>query len=99
GVAGLQTGQIPIAHGRVIHASDGAVRGFVIAAFQPQSFIEQLPVALASDARLILIDERGRMLFATEGTSLEALDDVSGEPAVRDALGGMTIRLDGVETP
>jgi signal transduction histidine kinase len=99
GLAGLQTGQTTIAHGRVIHGSDGAVRGFVIAAFQPQAFIEQLPVALASDARLILIDERGRVLFATEGTSLEALDDVSHEPAVREALGGATIRLDGVQTP
>jgi signal transduction histidine kinase len=99
GLAGLQTGTATIAHGRAIRGPDGIPRGFVIAAVQPQVFIDQLPVALAPDARLVLVDERGRVLFASEGMSVDPLDDLSGSPLLRTALDGSIVRLDGEETP
>jgi signal transduction histidine kinase len=98
-LSGLQTGAATIAHGRAIRGADGTTRGFVIAALHPQTFIDQLPVALAPDARLVLVDERGRVLFVSERVSVDQLDDLSGSPLMRTALDGSTVRLDGEATP
>ncbi len=99
GLAGLQTGQTTIAHARAIRAPDGAVRGFVVAAFQPQALIEQLPVRLAADAELVLVDDNGRLLFESGDNDMDPLADLSSGPLVRRALGGETVRLDGERTP
>ncbi|HEY3057538.1 MAG TPA: ATP-binding protein [Chloroflexota bacterium] len=99
GLAGLQSGQATVAHGRVIRGTDGAVRGFLIAAFQPQAFVDQLPVAVAPDAVLALVDEHGQVVFASDTTSLKTFEDLSGSPMVRQALAGSLVRLDGEQTP
>jgi len=99
GLAGLQTGQTTIAHARVVRGPDGQPRGFMVAAFQPPAVVERLPIAVAPDARVILIDEHARVLFASESTELANLDDLSGVASVRQALDGTTVRLDGETTP
>src|SRR5207302_2901148 len=95
----LQTGQTTIAYARAVRGTDGVARAFLVAAFQPQVVVERLPVALANDAGLVLVDERGRVLFASDASELGDLDDVSGVPLVRAALGGRTVLLDGDTTP
>jgi len=99
GIAGLQSGQATVAHGRVIRGANGLVRGFLIAAFQPQAFIDQLPVALAPDAVLVLMDEHGQVVFASDNTSLKTFEDLSGWPLIGQALAGSLVRLDGEQTP
>jgi hypothetical protein len=74
GLAGLQTGQTTIAYARTVRGTDGRARGFLVAAFQPLVVVERLPVSLANDARLVLVDERGRVLFASDATELGDLD-------------------------
>jgi len=99
GLAGLQSGQPTIVHGRAIRGQDGVARGFMFAAFQPQAFIERLPVELAPDAGLVLIDDTGQVLYASESTSLDALQNVGDSPLVHAALAGNVVKLDGQLTP
>jgi signal transduction histidine kinase len=99
GLTGLQTGQTTIVYARAVRGGGGAARGFLVAAFQPQAVVERLPSSLANDARVVLVDEHGRVLYASDATALGDLDDVSGVPLVRAALDGSTVLLDGDTTP
>ena len=81
GLAGLQSGQPTIVHGRALRGQDGSVRGFMLAAFQPQAFIERLPGKQAPDAGLVLIDDTGQVLYASDSTPLDALENVGDSPS------------------
>ena len=70
----------------------------MLAAFQPQAFIERLPVELAPDG-LVLIDNTGQVLYASDSTKLDALENVGDSPLVRAALAGNVAQLDGQQTP
>ena len=98
-IAGLQSGDITVAFGRPIRA-DGSTRGFVIVAFYPERVLGTLRVDVPPDAQLALIDERGRLIYASdrkEPTTTEI--DLIDAPGVRDALGGKLVPVDGVATP
>ena len=98
-IAGLQSGDITVAFGRPIRA-DGSTRGFVLVAFYPERVLQALRVDVPPDAQLALIDERGRLIYASdrrEPTTTEI--DLIDAPGVRDALGGRLVPVDGVATP
>lgn len=99
-ISGLQSGDITVAFGRPIRASDGTVRGFVILAFYPERVLQTLRVDFPPDAQLALIDERGRLLYASDRTEPAANEiDLVDAPGVRDALQGKVVPIDGVATP
>ena len=99
-ISGLQSGDITVAFGRPIRASDGTVRGFVILAFYPERVLQTLRVDFPPDAQLALIDERGRLLYASDRTEPATTEiDLVDAPGVRDALTGKVVPIDGVATP
>lgn len=99
-ITGLQSGDITVAFGRPIRAADGSVRGFVITAFFPERVLETLRVDIPPDAQLALIDEVGRLVYASDRTEPAAAEiDLIDAPGVRDALQGRVVPVDGVATP
>lgn len=99
-IAGLQSGDITVAFGRPVRTSAGSVRGYLITAFYPERLIQTLKIDLPPDAQLVLIDERGRLLYATDRTEPARTEiDLTDAPGVRDALGGGVVTIDGTETP
>jgi len=99
-ISGLQSGDITVAFGRPIRATDGTVRGFVILAFYPERVLQTLRVDFPPDAQLALIDERGSLVYASDRTEPAAKEiDLVDQPGVRDALQGKVVPIDGVATP
>lgn len=99
-ITGLQSGDITVAFGRPIRASDGTVRGFVILAFYPERVLQTLRLAFPPDAQLALIDERGHLLYASDRTEPATTEiDLVEQSGVRDALQGKVVPIDGVATP
>lgn len=99
-IAGLQSGDITVVFGRPIRAADGSVRGFVITAFFPERVLETLRVDVPPDEQLALIDEVGRLLYASDRTEPAVTEiDLIDAPGMRDALQGKTVPVDGVATP
>lgn len=99
-ITGLQSGDITVAFGRPIRASDGSMRGFVILAFYPERVLQTLRVDFPPDAQLALIDEKGRLLYASDRTEPATTEiDLSDALGVRDALQGKVVPVDGVATP
>ena len=99
-ITGLQSGDITVAFGRPIRAADGSVRGFVILAFYPERVLQTLRVDFPPDAQLALIDEKGRLLYASDRTEPATTEiDLIAQPGVRDALQGQIVPIDGVATP
>jgi len=99
-ISGLQSGDITVAFGRPIRATDGTVRGFVILAFYPERVLQTLRVDFPRDAQLALIDERGRLLYASDRTEPATTEiDLIDQPGVREALQGKVVPIDGVATP
>ena len=99
-IAGLQSGDITVAFGRPVRTSAGSVRGYLITAFYPERLIQTLKFDLPPDAQLVLIDERARLLYATDRTEPARTEiDLTDAPGVRDALGGGVVTIDGTETP
>jgi len=99
-ISGLQSGDITVACGRPRRASDGTLRGFVILAFYPERVLQTLRVDFPPDAQLALIDERGRLLYASDRTEPATTEiDVLDKPGMRDALKGNVVPVDGVATP
>jgi signal transduction histidine kinase len=57
-------------------------------------------VDVPSDAQLALIDERGRLLYASDRKEPAATEiDLIDAPGIRDALQGKVVPVDGVATP
>ncbi len=99
-ISGLQTGDITVAFGRPIRAVGGTTRGFVITAFYPERVLQALRVDVPPDAQLALIDERGRLLYASDRKEPATTEiDLIDAPGVRDALQGKVVPIDGVATP
>ncbi len=99
-ITGLQSGDITVAFGRPIRAADGSVRGFVITAFYPERVLQTLRVDFPPDAQVALIDEVGRLLYASDRTEPAITEiDLMDAPGVRDALLGRVVPVDGVATP
>ncbi|MDP9252969.1 MAG: ATP-binding protein [Chloroflexota bacterium] len=99
-ITGLQSGDITVAYGRPIRAADGSMRGFVILAFYPERVLQTLRVDFPPDAQLALIDEGGRLLYASDRTEPSNAEiDLIDAPGVRDALQGRVVPVDGVATP
>jgi signal transduction histidine kinase/HAMP domain-containing protein len=99
-IIGLQTGDITVAFGRPIRGGDGSTRGFVITAFYPERVLQALRVDVPSDAQLALIDERGRLVYASDRKEPATTEiDLIHAPGVRDALQGKLVPVDGVATP
>ena len=99
-ISGLQSGDITVAFGRPIRASDGTLRGFLILAFYPERVLQTLRVDFPPDAQLVLIDERGRLVYASDRTEPATTEiDLNDQPGMRDALHGKVVPIDGVATP
>jgi signal transduction histidine kinase len=99
-ISGLQSGDITVAFGRPIRGVDGSTRGFVIIAFYPERVLQTLRVDVPPDAQLALIDERGRLLYASDRNEPATTEiDLIDAPGVRDALQGKVVPIDGVATP
>jgi signal transduction histidine kinase len=99
-ITGLQSGDITVAYGRPIRAADGSIRGFVILALYPERVLQTLRVDFPPDAQLAIIDERGRLLYASDRTEPATTEiDVIDAPGVRDALQGRVVPVDGIATP
>jgi signal transduction histidine kinase len=99
-IAGLQTGDITVAFGRPIRGSGGSARGFVIIAFYPERVLQTLRVDVPSDAQLALIDEGGRLIYASDRKEPATAEiDLKDAPGVRDALQGKVVPIYGVATP
>lgn len=99
-ITGLQSGDITVAFGRSIRGVDGSTRGFVIIAFYPERVLQALRVDFPADAQLALIDERGRLVYASDRREPATAEiDLIDAPGVRDALEGKLVPVDGVATP
>jgi signal transduction histidine kinase len=99
-ITGLQSGDITVAFGRPIRGPGGATRGFVIVAFYPERVLQALRVDVPPDAQVALIDERGRLVYASDRTEPSTTEiDLIEAPGVRDALEGKLVPVDGVATP
>jgi signal transduction histidine kinase/HAMP domain-containing protein len=99
-IAGLQSGDITVAFGRPIRSDAGAVRGYVVTAFYPERVVQLLRGDYPADARIVLIDEKGHVLYDSGQTSPASAEiDVSGAPGVREALAGTVAPIDGSATP
>ena len=99
-ITGLQSGEITVAFGRPITRSDGTRRGFLVTAFYPERVIQALRPTYPADARLVIIDEKARVIYDSGRTEpAQAEIDVSQAPGVKDALAGRTVPVDGVATP
>ena len=99
-IAGLQSGDITVAYGRPIVAPDGSRRGFVVTAFYPERVIQVLRPDYPADARLVLIDERGHVVYDSGRREPAASEiDVSRSPGVAEALRGNVVPIDGVASP
>ncbi len=99
-ITGLQSGDITVAYGRPIRTANGSVRGFVILAFYPERVLQTLRVDFPPDAQLALIDEGGRLLYASDRTEPSNAEiELIDAPGVRDALQGRVVPVDGVATP
>ena len=99
-ITGLQSGDITVAFGRPIRGTDGSTRGFVIIAFYPERVLQALRVDVPPDAQLALIDERGRLVYASDRREPATTEiDLIDAPGVRDALQGKLVPVDGVATP
>ncbi len=91
---GIQSGTVTVAHGRVIGSPAGRPKGYVIAAFFPERVFEDLPVPLAEDARITLLDRRGQLLFTSlKGTLPATARDFSDRPEIQRALAGEVVVL------
>jgi hypothetical protein len=91
-LVGLQTGQVTLAHGRVVLGPGGKPRAFLFAAFYPDRALERLPFSLPSDARVTLLDRQGGLLYTTQNPA-PTQRDFSRVPEVRQALAGETVRF------
>lgn len=93
GIAGVQTGETTVAFGRAVRGPDGATRGFLIAAFYPQQFVQRLPITLPPNADVTVIDDHGVVLYDSSpgDTPTELTDSTS----VRAVLGGQIVRITG----
>ena len=99
-ITGLQSGDITVAFGRPISSATGTIRGFLITAFYPEKVIQVLRPDYPADARLVLIDERGHVLYDSGRQEPAASEiDVSGSPGVATALKGQVVPIDNVATP
>jgi signal transduction histidine kinase len=99
-ITGLQSGDITVAFGRPIRGEGGTTRGFVIVAFYPERVLQALRVDVPSDAQLAIIDERGRLVYASDRREPSTTEiDLIDAPGVRDALQGKLVPVDGVATP
>jgi signal transduction histidine kinase len=99
-ITGLQSAAITVAFGEPIRSARGETRGYVVTAFYPERVIEVLRPDYPPDARLVLIDETGRVIYDSGRKEPAASEiDVSGAPGVREALAGRTVPIDGVATP
>ncbi len=99
-IVGLQSGEITVAFGRPIRRADGTTRGYVVTAFYPERVLHALRVDYPSDAQLLLVDERGRLLYASDRAEPATTEiDLIDAPGVRDALSGRTVRIDGAPGP
>jgi signal transduction histidine kinase len=99
-ITGLQSAAITVAFGEPIHGANGETRGYVVTAFYPEKVIEVLRPDYPRDARLVLIDETGRVIYDSGRTEPATAEiDVSAAPGVKEALAGKTVPIDGVATP
>ncbi|MEO8633480.1 MAG: ATP-binding protein [Chloroflexota bacterium] len=99
-ISGLQSGDITVAFGRPIRGADASTRGFVILAFYPERILQTLRVDIPPDAQLALIDERGRLIYASDRKEPSTTEiDLIDAPGVRDALQGVFVPVDGIATP
>lgn len=101
-LSGIESGEITIAHGRPIYDDRGAVRGYLITAFHPQVLMDSLRLSLPGDARLVLTDHRGLLMYDSSRPALDPAErDASGVPEVAAALLGIrtTVERGEVFTP
>lgn len=99
-IAGIQSGDVTVAYGRPILGPSGAARGYLVTAFYPDRIIEVLRPDYPADARLVLIDERGHVLYDSGRADPAAAEiDVSSSPGIAEALRGRVVPVDGVATP
>ena len=96
GLVGLQTGEVTVAFGRPIYATEGTTRAFLIAAFYPLRVTARLQASLPRDAAVTLFDRRGFILSTTYPVHLEpAQRSEAPVDAVREALDGRPVRRVG----
>jgi len=99
-ITGLLSGDITVAFGRPIRTTTGALRGFVITAFYPERVLQTPRVVVPGDAQIVLIDERGRLIYASDRREPATAEiDMTDVPGVRDALQGRVFMVDDVATP
>lgn len=96
GFPALQTGEIIVAHGRAIRSPQGELRGYLVAAFYPARLVERLPNILPEDARILVLDHRGFLLFSSDHPDLLPEERYLGaDTAVAQALTGRSVPLRG----
>lgn len=96
GVAGIQTGEVTVTFARSVRRPDGAIRGYLVAAFYPPRLIERLQGRIPADADLTLVDGTGLVLHSTQQPNLDFEQrDLSRSPRPTMLLAGGAARIDG----
>lgn len=98
GLQGIQSGETTVAFARVIPASNGTARGYLVAAFYPERLLELLPGGLPGDATIVLVDRRGLALYSSAPVSVDQMD-LSSRAEVREALAGGVVRFSDAVLP
>jgi signal transduction histidine kinase len=96
---GILTGQLLIAHGRVIEGPDRAPAMFIIAAFNPNRLAMGVPQNLPGGSNVALLDQSGQVLFSSGSTPDEGPQSLSSWRAFRRARAGEHVVLSGDNHP
>lgn len=96
GIRGLESGEITVTFGRTVRGPDGAVRGYLVAAFYPPALVDRLDIGRATELDLTLIDSQGLILHSTTRPDLPfERRDVSQPLHATAPQDGQVVSIDG----
>jgi len=98
GLEGIETGQVTVAFGRPVIAADGSTRAFVVVAFYPINLRDRFVGDAPAGGNVVLIDQGGKLLFATAPPAEGSGGDLRGSPLVTGPLAGQGVDFESERT-
>ncbi len=96
GLPGLASGEILVTYGHRMDAPDGSLKGFVVAAFYPRTFMARLSHFVPDDSAITVVDEAGLPLYTTEVDDAGLPDAGPVQTSeLAAAMAGEVVSLDG----
>ena len=99
-VAGSETGNTTLVHGRAIRSSSGALRGYLLIAFYPQMLAqERFPADVPQDGDVSLIDDTGVVLYSSKASDGTQPRNIADDPVFIKAHNGQSVELRSGDSP